>query len=1093
MTQHRKWQIRGDISGLGVTPTGPLGLMPLTAELLALRGYQGEAAQTEFLNLKGLQNLSDFWRLPDMALAVDIIRNAIIKEKKICIFGDYDADGMTATALLIKALASLGSEADYYIPHRLDEGYGLNKEALRSVKERGAELLITVDCGISAVEEAEYAQSLGLELIITDHHRPPQVLPQAAALINPELMTEPGKSRGLAGAGVAFALAACLFQSQADQEKLPELCQLAAIGTLADGMPLTGDNRILVAEGLARINKNPLPGIKALLKTSGLEEKTISGGHVTYTLAPRLNAAGRMGDPALGVKLLMAQDTMMAEPYARELEAANKQRQEMEGKILEEILGRLDQEPALAAKPILVLAGEGWHMGVIGITAARLMERFGRPVILISFEQGTGRGSGRSLPGCNLHEALTELADMLLAFGGHELACGFQLARESFELFREKLENYSASRWVCEEGRGGKAQTADLTVSADQLTLAAIEELELLAPFGAENPQPLLVLPAMELVELKALGQEKRHYKLFFRPAALAAGKRSSRKKSQDLVAIAFSMEENIFYPQPGQIYDLLFQPEINQWQGRRTVQILLRDFRLSLRENQPSQQDGAQDEAMDSLPAAAPDWACCQEKILGQGSYRPKQIEALDALAAGENTLLVMATGRGKTAVFQTAAANLSPGSLGILIYPLRSLARDQKRRMAQILEPLGIHTALAWGGLDHWQKKDFFKNLYQGNIQLVITTAEFLQAHLDKFKPIADRIGLFVADEAHHLGMSHRQAYKDLADTWRHLGSPLFLATTATAGEACAAKIIRDFKVGRLITEEHCRENLALADARDSGDKLAYLLQIIKPADKTIIYVNSRRLAEELAGLLQDNLPALKNKIGYYHGGLLPETRQTIEGAFLAGDITVLVSTSAFGEGADIPDIRHVVLYHLCFSRAEYNQLSGRAGRDGRPAKIHLLYQRQDQELNRLLLKEEAPDRGALGNFYLYLREQAALANPLLLSDEELARAMIQRQEPGFTAKTAAYCLGILEEIALLLREEEAGCRYIHMAPPPPTKLDLNHSSLYKEGQESRQLFEEYVPLAFSADPAELLAGINRPILPEGRRNHDSGIIHS
>ncbi|MEL7623770.1 MAG: single-stranded-DNA-specific exonuclease RecJ [Clostridiales bacterium] len=1088
MTQHRKWQIRGDVSGLGLTPTGPLGLLPLTAELLALRGYQGEEAQKEFLNHKGLQNLSDFWRLPDMAQAVEIIRDAIIKEKKICIFGDYDADGMTATALLIKALASLGNRADYYIPHRLDEGYGLNKEALRIVKERGAELLITVDCGISAVEEAAYAKDLGLALIITDHHRPPQVLPEAAATINPELMAEPGKSRGLAGAGVAFALAACLYQRLGGRDELPELSQLAAIGTLADGMPLAGDNRILVAEGLTRINKNPLPGIKALLRTSGLEEKTISGGHITFTLAPRLNAAGRMGDPSLGVKLLLAQDMITAQPYAGELEAVNKSRQEMEGRILEEILDRLDKDPSLAAKSILILAGEDWHMGVIGITAARLLERFGRPAILISFDQeGVGRGSGRSLPGCNLHEALTELAGTLLTFGGHELACGFQLTRDNFEAFREKLENYSASRWFLKEGQNSKVQTADLTVSFDQLTLTALEELELLAPFGAENPQPLLVLPAMELMELKALGQERRHYKLFFRPAGLAGDKRPNRKKSQDLVAIAFSMEENIFYPQPGQIYDLLFQPEINQWQGRRTVQALLRDFRLSLRENEPAQEaEGL------NLRLTTQDWTCYQKEILGEGSYRPKQIEALQALAAGENTLLVMATGRGKTAVFQTAAAALSQGSIAIFIYPLRSLARDQERRMAKTLEPLGIHTSLAWGGLDHWQKKDFFKNLYQGNIRLIITTAEFLQAHLEKFKPVAERIGLFVADEAHHLGMSHRQAYKDLANTWRSLGRPLFLATTATADEACAAKILRDFKIGRFVAEEHCRENLSLADARDREDKLAYLLEIIQPESKIIVYVNSRRLAEELAGLLQDSLPRMKNKIAYYHGGLLPALRQSIEGAFLAGDVSVLVSTSAFGEGADIPDIRDVVLYHLCFSRAEYNQLSGRAGRDGKPARIHLLYQQKDQELNRLLLKEESPDRGVLGGFYLYLREQAAAANPLVLSDEELAGAMAQRQDPGFTAKSAAYCLGILEEIALLLREEEGGTRYIHLAPPPPTKLDLNHSSLYKEGQESRQLFEEYVTLAFSPDPAELLAGINRPILPEGRRNHDSGILH-
>jgi len=478
--------------------------------------------------------------------------------------------------------------------------------------------------------------------------------------------------------------------------------------------------------------------------------------------------------------------------------------------------------------------------------------------------------------------------------------------------------------------------------------------------------------------------------------------------------------------------------------------------------------------------------WESYRSSILGDHDYREKQIEALEALSKGQNTLLLMATGRGKTAVFQTAIAALNADRISIVIYPLRSLARDQMVRMERVLQPLGLTTALAWGGLDHWEKRAFFNNLYQGRIQLVISTAEFLQANLDKFHQVAGRIGLFVVDEAHHLGDSHRQAYKDLQRTWRKLGDPLLLATTATADEAVTAKIVKDFSITSLVVEDHCRENLAVEDARggDGAEKLAYLLDAVKPESKMIVYVNSRALTEELSGILQDDLPWMKNRIGYYHGGLPPDARQEAELAFLSGGYQVMVSTSAFGEGADFPDIRDVVLYHLCFSRAEYNQLSGRAGRDGKPARIHLLYNEKDKDLNRLLLSEEAPDRDVLGGFYLYLREKAAASNPISLSDEIMAGDMRERGFRSFSAGTVVFCLGILEEIALLLREEEGGRRDIHLAPPPPAKLDLLQSSLYMEGQRNVQLFESYAALAFSPDLERLLSGINRPILPERSR---------
>ncbi len=1153
----KNWLIKRDARGLGLEPDPSSGLLPLTSELLAARGLTRQSDQTSFIQEKHFADLSDFRRLPDMAEALARVKLALDTDQAICVYGDYDADGMTAAAILIKALRALGHEIEYYIPDRINEGYGLNEEAVRRLSGQGVKLLITADCGVSNAAEVSLAAKLGLETIITDHHQPPvnpAELPQAAALVNPELMDAPGASRGLSGAGVSFALVRCLLADAGyspEETLIKELVQLAAIGTVADGMPMLGDNRIITTLGLRYMSETPVLGIKALLSVAGIDTRNINEGNVAYSIAPRLNAAGRLDDPVLGLRLLLSREHAEANAIALKLEALNKKRQEIDNDIFQEIIVALDKEPAMARKPILILSGDNWHPGVTGITAARLMEYYGKPVVLVSYMSvtpdinvtpdnddsennaqtlsglDTGKGSGRSLPGFDLHRSLARVARLLEAYGGHELACGLTIKKENFTAFKTLMEEIAGES----QGSGDKAleqaMSADILVSQSQLTYEAISELGLLAPYGRENGKPAFVLTGMKFTDYKPIGQGSKHFRLFFK----------------DLVLTAFSLMDFAEFPEIGGTYDLLFEPEINQWQGRNTVQYILRDLRVSDTsggDGRASMDSGANTDSLqdldssaspnpysnagslpdagssadadslpdagsgantDSLPVAdsiaKPDqsadsdsrpssgWDQYRQAILDGRSFREKQIEALDALASGANTMLLMATGRGKTAVFQAAIASLGKSKISIVIYPLRSLARDQLGRMRKALEPFGLSVFLAWGGLDHWEKKSFFNDLYNGRIQLVITTAEFLQAHLTKFTVIADRLGLFVVDEAHHLSDKHRQAYKDLKTIWTRLGSPRILATTATADDDCARVIRTNFRISRLVLEDHRRENLSVIDARggDKDQKLAYLLKIIKEDSKLIIYVNSRALTEELAEVLRDSLPWMRDSITYYHGGLLSEARAEREKAFFAGEIAVMVSTSAFGEGADIPDIRGVALYHLCFSKAEFNQLSGRAGRDGLAASIHLLYNKSDQDLNRLLLSEEAPDRDALGSFYLLLKEAAAVSNPINFSDARLAEDMKRRGYPAFSETSAGYCLGVLEEMDLLLRERDGDSRVVHFAPPPPSRLNLSQSSLFMEGQRNKQLFEDYMDMAFTEDLSVLLAGINRPILPDAR----------
>lgn len=1078
---NRNWKIKAKFDG-AVMKRKNQGVNPLVSRILELRGIEGPAAQRAFLTAASLEQLSDPWLLPDMDQAVERLLAAVEEQQQIVVYGDYDVDGMTATAILLKALRHFGAKADYYIPHRLHEGYGLNKEALAGLKLRGADLVVTVDCGISCAEEAEYAKEIGLTLLITDHHQAPEVLPDTPVLMNPVLMENPGPKKGLAGAGVAFLLSWCLAESIGAAEEITDLVELAAIGTVADVVPLTGDNRLLVMEGLKRLNKSPSCGLGALIGVSGLEEKEISTGHIAFALSPRLNAAGRMDRPGEGLELLLAEDPAQAALQAEKLDGINRLRQETESRIMEEAEKVLQENPELPEEPILVVAGRSWHQGVIGVVASRLMERYHKPSLLISLEDGKGKGSGRSVPGFSLYDALTYAAPALLAYGGHPMACGFSLTEDALPEFRRLIGEYGRRYLEC--GPVEKIVEGDLELTAGDLTIENAEAIRQLAPFGQGNPQPLFAMEGVFLQEIQPLGKEGKHYRLALQPREGTAGRRAFGLYPPVFKGLLFNVDQSLPLPVQGRKYDILFTLEVNIWQNRKGLQLILREIQEAQKETLAPADPSAGHRGSGDF--AVPEEV--RRQILGQREYRAKQLEAVAALQEGKNTLLVMATGRGKTAVFQTAAALQPKDAVSIILYPLRSLAAEQVSRMRAALGPLGLDTALAWGGLNHWEKREFFKNLYQGRHQVVVTTAEFLEANLAMFMPAASRIRLFVVDEAHHLSSGERQSYRHLHQIWRQLGCPRFFGATATANSACTGEIVRNFEIGELITEDFCRKNLELADGRQAQDKLDYILGQAKEAEKAVVYVNSRAMTEKVAAALADRAPELAGHIAGYHGGLESRRRLELEDAFRQGRLQMLVSTSAFGEGADLPDIRHVFLYHLCFSRAEYNQLSGRAGRDGEPARVHLLYQKEDEALNRRLLRTGAPDRAALGAFYLYLKELKCRAKgggkaygglPLDVADEELAAGLAARGLE-FSTETVETGLTIFEELELILREWQGERRLIHLAPPPPAKLDLTNSALFRESSQEVLAFEDYLGLAWSRDPEELLAGINRPILP-------------
>jgi single-stranded-DNA-specific exonuclease len=545
-----------------------LGLPPLVAGLLATRDLHGAAAR-EFLAGR-LADLPDPLLLPDMGVAADRLAGAVVAGEKIAVHGDYDVDGISGTALLVQGLRGCGGAVDYHIPLRLRDGYGLSAEALAVAAAAGVNVVVSVDCGVSAHAEADHAAALGLDLIITDHHQPPDRLPAALAVINPQRPDSRFPYRDLAGVGVAFflliavrrALRAGGWFTARTEPDLRELLDLVALGTIADLVPLQGVNRTLTRAGLKLLDSGSRPGILALKEVAGV--KQVNCGTVGFQLAPRLNAAGRLEDAARGVELLLEPDYARAMASARLLDQFNRERQQIEAATFAEAQALAEELPA-GHTHALVLASDAWHAGVIGIVASRLVERFYRPTVLIALDGAGGKGSGRSIRGLHLYHALHDCAEHLLAFGGHEMAAGLSLARDQVAAFAQAFE--AAARAALSDEQLVPVLLYDGEEQLAELNKGVVAALEGLAPFGMGNPEPVLLLTRVRARQLQRIGDGHLRF-----TACQGVG---------TLPAIAFGMAARLEEFQ-GDL-DLLVSPQINRYNGRETVQLRVRDVRSSL------------------------------------------------------------------------------------------------------------------------------------------------------------------------------------------------------------------------------------------------------------------------------------------------------------------------------------------------------------------------------------------------------------------------------------------------------------------------------------------------------------------------------
>ena len=542
-----------------------LGISRLAASLLVNRGISGEEEARRFLYKENL-TYHDPFLMDGMKEAVERIQRAIASEERILIFGDYDADGVSSTTVLVYTLRELGAAFDYYIPNRFTEGYGPNEAAFRQAKEDGYELIVTVDTGISGVHEAEVAKEIGVDLIITDHHEPPPALPDAYATINPKKPGCPYPFKGLAGVGVAFKLSHALLG------RIPgHLLEIAAMGTIADLVPLQDENRLLASEGIRALQNSSKPGIKALLDVCGLKGQELNEEHLGFGIGPRLNAAGRLDSADPAVELLTTDDPLLAEQLATDIDALNKNRQELVNTMTKEAIEEVETNHLSDENNrVLIIAREGWNAGVIGIVASRLVEKYYRPTIVMSIdrEKGVAKGSARSIEAFDMFANLSECRDILPHFGGHPMAAGMTIDLEYLDQLRSRLNNQALEKLTDEDLT--PLTKIDLHCHVEDVTLETIEEMNLLAPFGVSNPKPVVMLKDVHLSQIRRIGSQDNHLKV------------ALEENGSTLDGVGFHFGYAFEEIASRAAVSVIGQLTVNEWNGLRKPQIFVKDIAVN-------------------------------------------------------------------------------------------------------------------------------------------------------------------------------------------------------------------------------------------------------------------------------------------------------------------------------------------------------------------------------------------------------------------------------------------------------------------------------------------------------------------------------
>ncbi len=1192
------------------------GVTPLVARIMAGRGIsEAEEART-FLTPSLDRDWEDPLLIPGLSEVVDRLERAVSSGEDVAVFGDFDVDGISATCLLTSALRELGASVTPFIPRRFDEGYGLSAAAVERLLELVRPgLIVTVDTGIAAAEEVAALLEAGIDVAVTDHHEPGDLVPRGVPVCDPKL--DPAcPSRELAGVGVALKVVCVLGARLGRPDLWRTYTDIATLGTVSDMMLLSGENRSLVAEGIQRMRSVQRRGLAALAAQARRSLDAMTADDLAFSLIPRLNAAGRMDDPAVALDLLMADDPVRAEALAERLEAINRERRSIEAELAEEATAMV--EATYDGGRVVVVGGEGWHEGVKGIVASRLVARYHVPVLIFTISDGIARGSGRSVGQVNLFHAVEQCADLLVRFGGHAGAVGVTLEAGNLDAFRDRMQEVLGA---LPQDDFEDRSPVSAQVGLSEMTAETVGSLAVMQPFGQGNEVPLLAATGVTMGERRRRGEDGRHFSFV---ASDASG---------SVPCIMFNAHDVEELAEYDGAVDIVFEPKVEVWQGRISCKLHVKDV---LRRDDPEPSgvstatvalvddlferaeeflneselaglanarqfhtkvvgvtfegrqgvargltagqrllvvrepdnphdpfavavhtedgravgylkrlvaaaiapqidrgagyeatvqnvSGGQDEtrplgvnilvrvregaaSTDELSVVrersgerarlgALDTESLTEELrrllIGEHDLLPAQARALANLDAGVSTLCVMATGRGKSLIFHVHAARcaLMSNRASVFVYPLRALVSDQAFHLGQVFDRLGMVTRVLTGETRLEERDAVFDGLAAGEVDIVLTTPEFLAIHSRSFAR-SGRVGFVVVDEAHHAGQAKggaRPAYLDMPRVLDELGRPTTLAVTATASAPVASEIRRLLGIGEegLVLDPSHRPNLHVLDERGGMGRDDRLVSLLASGAKTLVYVNSREQTVALARTLRRRVWERGRRVAFYNGGLSRSDRAAVEEAFRGGELTLVVSTSAFGEGVNLPDVRHVVLYHLPFGEVEFNQMSGRAGRDGGDAWIHLAYGGYDARINERILASDAPSRDDLVTLYRALtqRDRAARrdgADGFSATNAELAEDCLATAAGCALNDKGVSCgIAIFRELGFVTTTGYGAARRISMVPSPE-RMDLTRSIRYLEGLRAVDEFESYRTWALESAASDIEARVSRPIVP-------------
>lgn len=1140
----------------------------LVARVLVSLGYDSYEKITRYLSATLERDWEDPRLIPGLVPCVGRIQEAIEKHERICVFGDFDVDGVCALAIMCQALEALGAYVRPYFPDRARFDSGLTPELIDDISRVCApKLLITLDCGIDAATAVAYAKRLGIDVVVGDHHEEnPQTLPRTPYICNPKhrapAPAPAPASYDLAGAGVALKMV-CELGRRFD---LPLLWQdgieLATLATLADTMVLSRENKALVQEGINRLRYTRSVGIMALAKLANIDIHSVTAEELPFSIIPRLNTAGRMNRASLAFALLTSRDLAHASQYAHTLEELNTKRKEITASMTQEAF-RAAAAQIEAHEKLIVVSSSSWEEGIKGVVSARLAHKCHVPSFVFTIHDGIAKGSGRSTGSIDLFRSLDCVRDSIIRAGGHKQAVGVTIRADLLPLFTSRLRAYLAT---LPSSMFADTLKVSSVVSIRELSIDDINSLELLAPFGKGNPRPLFMLKDVELMRLRRVGAHEQHLRFDVcadakKIAAIAFG---GAQALADVIgeASCSSADPGVRSREHRQLrphVDIIFTPICEVRQGRVRPKLIVKAcFPSSSDETltQPASAPSASAQAPASMPPTPPaptqtahpapvpttpapvptaptsfsaysldkQIDFCVRALIGSHPLLRAQAEALKRLVRHENCLCVMATGRGKSLIFQVFSLMLAlkHEGMSIFVYPLRALLSDQYEHLLRAVRPLGLKVCMLSGDVSMSDRRDIYAAIARNEMDIVLTTPEFLALHRARF---GARVRFVVFDEAHHLAgakRGNRVMYGEMPRILTELGNPCVLAVSATVSNASALEIMHllSIRAENVLADPYIRANLHLVDHRVSGKRDAILPSIIASSKKTIIYVYSRGAAQALTNLLRHRLPHLAARIAFYHAGLSREQRRRIEEAFRTPALSALVATSAFGEGVNVGDVDAIAMYGLVPSLDDFNQMSGRAGRAGQPATIYVLYELEDIAHIKQLLQAQYPSYDDLRYIYGELHARCRLAGDSPNMQGKSATAPTPAPTPASTETSAQSQTGVIsaqlnalaEEIysdsqlplafrisrlkAALAIFQELGVCYVSAQRSQEMSQEsdfydirmtnssvpvmLEKSLYYCEALAMVDAFRDFCDWAYTASEHELLARINTPIYP-------------